>query len=107
MDKISINIKEDYSATPGGRKKQLGSNSGEEFYEDHLLPKYIEAVSKKVKLEIDLDGVAGYPSSFLDQAFGTLARTYSTKEVSDVIVFVTHDFRWIVEYIRMRIWDIK
>ena len=50
MEKYSINIANDYSKTPGGRWKDLGPFSGEQFYEEMLLPRFDEAVASGEKL---------------------------------------------------------
>lgn len=70
---MKIKVAKDFSKTPGARFKNDGSNSGEEFYEKILKPKYIEALKKKEKLSVDLDGTHGYASSFLNEAFGRLS----------------------------------
>jgi hypothetical protein len=64
-----ITIAKDFSRTPGGRFRTDGPYSGEEFREKYLLPA-IHADGA----EIILDGAAGYPSSFLEEAFGGLRR---------------------------------
>ena len=71
----AINIANDFSRTPAGRTEaDHGSNSGEAFRIKHLVPKLKEAISSRSKLVVVLDGTAGYPVSFLDEAFGGLVR---------------------------------
>lgn len=65
-----IKISEDFSRFPSGRFRKDGPNSGERFREDFLLP----ALEKYDVVEIWLDGVRGYPSSFSEEAFGGLVR---------------------------------
>lgn len=55
---------------PGPRFKHLGACSGEEFRE--LLTKKL--LETDDLFEVDLDGAAGYGSSFLEEAFGGLIR---------------------------------
>ncbi|MEG2664506.1 MAG: STAS-like domain-containing protein [Hafnia sp.] len=64
-----IYIKE-FSKYPGPRYESLGENSGEKFRDSFLIPAMLEndAVS------VDFDGVFGYGSSFLEEAFGGLVR---------------------------------
>lgn len=62
MEDIIIDIKADFSDSPGARYRKDGPHSGEEFFEVLLKPKFEEAVRNKVKLIINLDGVWGYPS---------------------------------------------
>ena len=102
---LKINIAKDYSRIVLGRWKRLGPYSGEDFYEIMLLPKYNEAVKKGVLLEIELDGTKGYPSSFLDQSFGELARNMGVDKVRSVIVFHAKVFQWVIKYINEEIWD--
>jgi hypothetical protein len=66
----TISIANDYSETPLGRYVTDGDFSGERFREDFLRP----ALASEEKVEVDIDGVEGYGSSFLDEAFGGLVR---------------------------------
>jgi hypothetical protein len=75
MDIIKINIASEFSTTPGARFKQDGPFSGEEFRENFLEPHFKNSNDNSV-IEIYLDGVEGYATSFLDEAFGGLARKY-------------------------------
>lgn len=86
---ITINIAQDFTDTPGPRYQKDGQFSGEEFRNKILEPKFLEAKSSKQKLIIDLDGGYGYPSSFLEEAFGGLARLYEIKEVFSVLEFIS------------------
>jgi len=100
---MTINIATDFNKNLGGREKKLGEFSGEEFFEDVLKKKYLEAKEKNCQLEIDLDGASPYGSSFLDQSFGELFRKYNDDVVSR-IVFRTQYYNWIVDYIKQEIW---
>lgn len=88
---MEINICRDFSETPNARYRAEGPHSGEEFRETILEPRYLEARSQKEKLTINLDGGYGYPTSFLEEAFGGLARKYSSKEVAETLVFISED----------------
>jgi hypothetical protein len=68
----SINIAKDYTRYPAGRFRTDGPFSGEQFREQILEP----ALRIADVVEIELDGVAGYGSSFLEEAFGGLVRTH-------------------------------
>lgn len=70
----------DFTLYPGPRLKEDGTYSGEEFRDGYLLPKYLEAVNKKVCLFVILEGTKGYASSFLEEAFGGLVRKGQSKE---------------------------
>lgn len=63
-----INIAKDFSKFPSGRYRADGDFSGERLREEFLLP----ALKSNDIVEIELDGVNGYASSFLEEAFGGL-----------------------------------
>ncbi|MCB1432966.1 MAG: STAS-like domain-containing protein [Alphaproteobacteria bacterium] len=69
-----ISIARDYFPYPGGRFRRNGAGSGEEFRDDVLAPALHRALSAGQFVVIDLDGVMGYPGSFLEEAFGGLIR---------------------------------
>jgi hypothetical protein len=75
----TISIARDFSATPGGRFNRDGPHSGEAFRSRFLEP----IVDSGEVVVIDLDDVAGLPSSFLEEAFGGLVRA---KRVSPAFV---------------------
>ena len=95
-----INICKEFSETPGARYKSEGSYSGEEFREVLLQPKFEKAIDEKVKLTIELDGGYGYPTSFLEEAFGGLARIYGSQKVYETIEFISEDEPALVEDIK-------
>ncbi len=65
----------DFSKFPGPRYASLGEYSGEVFRDQYLIP-----ALKEGDIAVDLDGVFGYGSSFLEEAFGGLARKGVSKE---------------------------
>ena len=65
----TIRVADDFSKEPGGRHASDGPFSGETFR--GVLLKAFRAKGPGV---IELDGVRGYGSSFLDEAFGGLIR---------------------------------
>lgn len=67
---IEIHIAEDFSRAPAGRCRNDGPRSGEAFRQEHLAP----ALKEADKVVVHLDGVEGYGSSFLEEAFGGLVR---------------------------------
>ncbi len=71
---INISIAQDFAVYPAGRDASDGPDNGERFLEELLLPRYDEAKSKNVCLVIRLEGVKSFGSSFLEEAFGGLAR---------------------------------
>lgn len=86
-----IIIREDFSDSPGARYRKDGPFSGEEFYETLLEPKFLKAKEAGTRLEIDLDGVWGYPSSFVSGSFGKLSVNYTPSEVLSIIIFLSEE----------------
>jgi len=76
----------DWTATPGARLQAIGPFSGEEYRESVLVPAFETARRDGVKLVVDLDGTAGYATSFLDEAFGGLARQFGASVVRSTLV---------------------
>lgn len=64
-----------FTATPGPRYRAEGPFSGEQWRDEHLLPAYERAKGAGQQLHVSLDGVVGFASSFLEEAFGGLVRT--------------------------------
>lgn len=62
----------DFTEFPGPRHETIGEFSGERF-RDEVLLKAIEEHGVDM-IRVDLDGTAGYGSSFLEEAFGGLVR---------------------------------
>lgn len=60
----------EFTKYPGPRYIALGPNSGEEFREQYL----VNALKKDPEVSINLDGVLGYGSSFLEEIFGGIVR---------------------------------
>jgi hypothetical protein len=74
VDKIYINVVEEFSASPGGRYEFEGAFSGEIFRKKYLWPKLNEAIWGDKILVVTLDGAFGYGCAFLEEAFGGLVR---------------------------------
>lgn len=93
MGNIVINIAKDYSRCPGARYEKEGDFSGERFREEFLAPKLREAIEAGVKLEVILDGSAGYSTSFIEESFGGLIRTnhYTLQQVKDNIIVISDE----------------
>ncbi|WP_162242630.1 STAS-like domain-containing protein [Methylobacterium sp. Leaf88] len=70
MADTMIQIAQDFSRFPGGRFIFDGPHSGELFREQILAP----AIASGSTVTVVLDGVAGLPASFLEEAFGGLIR---------------------------------
>lgn len=63
-----------FSPYLGGRYRDDGPWSGQQFREDYLVPWLTDAIRDHQRIVLVLDGVAGVPSSFLEEAFGGLLR---------------------------------
>ena len=89
MPEIVIDIARDFSKTPGARTRKEGPHSGQEFREA-FLEKHFSSPEKPT-LVIVLDGADGYATSFLEEAFGGLARIFGPAEVLARIRFVSNE----------------
>lgn len=87
-NKRKINISA-YSEYPGPRYCNQGDCSGEDFYHKRLNPIFAEVISAKEKLIVDLDGTAGFASSFLDEAFGNLVYDFSEECVRNKLELIS------------------
>ena len=76
IKELNINISKDFSKYIGGREKKIAQFSGEDFRERFL----DENFDKYDRINIELDGVLGYPWDFLDETFGTMARRHGKEE---------------------------
>lgn len=102
---ITINVATEFSKTPGGRKIDEGNFSGEEFRDTILSQKYQQAKSENKMLRVVLDGGYGYAPSFLEEAFGGLARLTKDRKMLDIIVIVSDEEPELVNDIHKYIQD--
>ena len=101
MDKVIIKISDEYTKTPGVREEIEGDFPGEEFLAKILLPKFEQAVREKKILYVDFDDTAGYPTSFLEAAFGGIARHYGdAKFVLKNIEFKSDDDPFLISDVK-------
>ena len=89
MEKVKIKFTKDFSPYPGARSRSTSDHSAEEFYEDVLQGKFKQAIDEDKKLEIDLDGAAGYAGSFLEEAFGRLGHEFGLDECKKRLELIT------------------
>lgn len=68
----TIRIADDFSRHPIGRYRTDAKASAEAFRDDLLAP----ALRDHDRVRVELDGAAGYPSSWLEESFGGLVRTH-------------------------------
>jgi hypothetical protein len=102
---IEIKVLDDFTFAPGARDYDDGKDSGQEFYEELLKRKFQEAVDMGVKLKIDLDGVEGYPSSFLSESFGLLGNEFGAEEVLNRLIIVSNEVPKYIQKIMKYVYD--
>lgn len=94
---LTLHVRE-FTLYPGPRFREDGDYSGEEFRDEYLLPKYLDAVKNKVCLYVILEGTKGYASSFLEEAFGGLVRKgQNKKDLKKYLKVHSPDRRWYEE----------
>ncbi len=93
---IQINIAKDYTRTPGARNISDCKYSGEEFREQ-FLDDHFKDPKDNTKIRVIFDGAEGYATSFLEEAFGGLARKYGTKRCLDRFEFISEEEPLLIE----------
>lgn len=102
---IEINIASEFTKTPGARNYSDGKKSGEEFFDELLLPRYKIASERGVKLKIYLDGTEGFPSSFLNEAFGRLGNTFPPDEVWGNLILISNEIPKYISKVKSSIYE--
>lgn len=100
-----IIMKTDFTFTPGARDYDDGKESGQEFFEKVLLPKFEIALSANSKLKIDLDGVEGYPSSFLSESFSLLGNKFGSDLVWNNLIIKSNEVPKYISKIKLYIYE--
>lgn len=87
-DSFVVNVST-FSVTPFGRYREDGDESGQVFREDILAP----ALRDHEFVTINVDGVAGLPSSFWEESLGGLVRDlgYSLDDLEHRLTIATSD----------------
>lgn len=98
-----IVIAKDFTVAPGARNIEEGPFSGEEFLNKVLRPKFEKALRNGYHILIDLDNTEGYATSFLEEAFGGLARIYGPEKVLSHLEFKSEDEPLLIDEIKMYI----
>lgn len=101
MTKKSFSIAGEYTAYPGPRYISDGEFSGEDFRKKILEELYL----KFSTIAIELDGTYGYPSSFLEEAFGGLKRLYPKDDVLKKFEFISNENPLLIDEIRSYVKD--
>ena len=81
----------EYNEYPGPRYCSQGDSSGEDFYHTILNSSFAQAINDNSKLTVNLDGTAGYASSFLDEAFGNLVYDFTLDLVKKNLIIVSQE----------------
>jgi hypothetical protein len=95
---LKLNIAKDFSTTPGSRRKTESVFSGEKLRVEVLVPLVTKAKSEDSQIEINLDGTAGYGTSFLEEAFGGLIREnrFDYNDLSKRIHFISTEEEYLI-----------
>lgn len=95
-------VSSDFSTTPGPRYDSEGSYSGELFREEALVPYLKSAIESQQSFIVDLDGTAGYGTSFIDEAFGGLIRenNFKYEDISKFILLKSDEEPYLKEDIK-------
>lgn len=94
----TTNIVREFTKTPGARFKSDGKFSGEEFREA-FLEKYFKDPKDDTVIEIEMDGVEGYSTSFLEEAFGGLARIFGKERCIKKLKIISNEDKLLIEEI--------
>lgn len=106
--KLSISVAMNFSKTPGPRFVRQGPHSGQKFRSSVLAPA-LNTLPNGGALIVDLDGTAGYGSSFIDEAFGGLIRSegFSRQSLLDSIQIKSDEEIELIEDVRQAFMDAK
>jgi STAS-like domain of unknown function (DUF4325) len=96
---MRLSVADEFTTTPGPRSRDEGEFSGEQFLTELLLPRFQTAEKAREELLIDLDRTEGYANSFLEAAFGGLAREVGEENVQRVLKFKSDDEPFLIEEI--------
>ena len=76
IEKIHLNVVEEFANSPGPRYNFEGCFSGDIFRNKYLHPKLNKAMWENKILVVNLDGAFGYSCAFLEETFGGLIRVH-------------------------------
>ena len=80
---VEIALANEFSRYPAGRTTPDGPDNGRRFRTEFLVPALRAAIENESAVEVNLEGVRSFGSSFLEEAFGGLVRQegFSRQEV--------------------------
>ncbi len=91
MEKIVLDIANEYTKTPWARYISDWDYSWEDFYNTILEGKYKKALEETKKLEINFDGTLWAPSSFLSESFWRLYKNYWKEKIWEKLLIISND----------------
>ncbi len=91
MEEVIISIAKDFTKFPGPRYRNEGDFSGEEFRENFLHKNFERIIKNGGKLVVNLDGTFGFGTSFLEEVFGGLARTFKNVDVASYLRIISNE----------------
>lgn len=103
---IVLKVK-DFSVAPGVRTPDEGNFSGQEYREKFLEPNLQRAILNKEKLQVILDGTLGYATSFLEEVFGGIVRTFGYEKVKEYLEVISNQRPFYIEDIKEYMEDAK
>lgn len=98
---IMFNVATEFSRFPGGRRRNHGAYSGEEFREVVTIP----LLREHEFVTFDLSGTVGYSSGFLDEAFGEIGAILGLEEAKRRVKIIASDDEEAVQIAWKRISD--
>lgn len=90
----------EFTEYPGPGKAEFGNFSGEEFLEKKLWPAYQNARSKGQVLFIDMDGTAGFGTSFARESILGLIKRANSRSIHNEIIVKIDEIRILDELIQ-------
>lgn len=102
MEEYKINISADFSTTPGPRYISEGKYSGELFRQKFIYLFVNEAIINDKPFEVNLDGTAGYATSFLEESFGGLIRIHHLPydKIIKLLVLISEEEDYLIDDIQ-------
>jgi hypothetical protein len=100
-----LNIAKEFSLNPGPRYIHEGLFSAEKLQKDIFNDRFEKAIASDGKLIVNLDGVGGYGTSFLEELFGGAVRNYNMKDVQERIEIISEQEPYLLDDISEYIKD--
>lgn len=102
---ITINIATEFSNKPGARDYKDGKDSGKEFFDILLRPRFIEANNVNGKLKIIMDSTEGYASSFINEAFSLLGNEFGPDLVWNKLIIISNEIPKYIQKVKKGVYE--